>query len=89
MIHSMSGGVLSEYGSYTFAKVKFDGIDAPYWFIAEFDVQEGDPVLAPFGAAAMPRQATVIKVERNVSGQVAPVPVKRAKRLIGRAGGGL
>ena len=50
MIHSMSGGVLDEWGTYTFAKVVFDGGDGkPYWYVAEFEVDEGDKVLAPFG----------------------------------------
>lgn len=83
MIHSMSGGVLSEYGTYTFVKVRFDGDDRPYWYVSEFDVEEGERVLAPFGTGNG-KAATVIKVEHNVSGQVAPVPVKRVKRLISK-----
>ena len=79
MIHSMSGGVLSEYGSYTFVKLKFDGDDRPYWYVCEFEVEEGDRVSAPFGVAGLSKPATVIKVERGVSGQVAPIPIKRAK----------
>lgn len=78
----MSGGVLSEYGSYTFAKVKFDGAETPYWYVSDFDVQEGDRVSAPFGAGNLSKPATVVKVETNVSGQVAPVPIKRVKKLI-------
>lgn len=84
MIHSMGGGILSEYGSYTFAKVAFDDAaeKRPYWYVAEFDVQENDKVLAPFGAGGIGKPATVIKVEHNVSGQVSPVPIKRVKKLI-------
>lgn len=79
----MSGGVLSEYGSYTFVKVVYDddGEQRPYWFISEFEVREGDKVLAPFGIGGQ-KTATVVKVENNVSGQVAPIPVKRARKLI-------
>lgn len=86
MIHYMGGGVLSEYGSYTFVKAVFDADEQkrPYWFVAEFDVDEGDRVLAPYGAAGLGKPATVVKVERNVSGQVAPVPPKRARRLINK-----
>lgn len=80
MIHSMSGGVLDEYGVYTFAKVRIDGEERPYWFVCEFDAEEGDRVLAPMGGAGKP--ATVLRIENNVSGQVAPVPIKRAKALI-------
>lgn len=84
MIHSMSGGVLSEYDSYTFAKVCFDGEQQGYWYIADFDVSVGDRVSAPRFPSGSGAPATVIKIEPNVSGQVAPVPIKRAKRLIGR-----
>ena len=82
MIHSMSGGVLSDYGSYTFVKLKFDGDERPYWYICEFDVEDGDRVSAPFGVGGLSQPATVIKVERGVSAQVAPIPVKRAKRVL-------
>lgn len=82
MIHSMSGGVLSEYGTYTFVKVKPDDADTPYWYVCDFDVEEGDRVAAPFGAGGASRPATVLRVELNVSGQVAPIPVKRAKKLL-------
>ncbi len=84
MIHSMSGGIISDPGKYTFVKVKLDGEDTPYWYICDFDVEEGDRVKAPRGAAAIPTPATVIRVERNVSGQVTPIPVKRAKKLCGK-----
>ena len=84
MIHSMSGGVLSEYGTYTFAKVKFDGDERPYWYVSDFDVSEGDRVLAPFGAGGAVKEATVLRVEYNVSGQVAPIPIKRAKKLLSK-----
>ncbi|MDE7106950.1 MAG: hypothetical protein K2O39_01360 [Clostridiales bacterium] len=82
MIHSMSGGVLSEYGTYTFVKVKFDGDERPYWYVCDFDVQEGDMVSAPFGVSGLGKPAIVLRVEHNVSGQVAPVPIKRAKQLL-------
>ncbi|MCH5163128.1 MAG: hypothetical protein J1G38_06540 [Clostridiales bacterium] len=85
MIHSMSGGILSDYGTYTFVKVAFEGEPAPRWYISEFDVEEGDKVRAPFGRIDAERVGTVVKVERNVSGQVTPVPLKSAKRLIGKA----
>lgn len=82
MIHSMSGGVISELGAFTFVKVKFDGSDTPYWYICDFEVEEGDRVLAPFGAGGLGKSATVLRVENNVSSQVAPISVKRAKRLL-------
>lgn len=83
MIHSMSGGVLSEYGTYTFVKVKLDGDERPYWYVSDFDVAEGDRVLAPFGVGGQ-KAATVLRVEQNVSGQVSPIPIKRAKKLLSK-----
>ena len=82
MIHSMSGGVLSEYGTYTFVKVKFDDDERPYWYVCDFDVVEDDRVSAPFGAGNSGKPATVLRVEHNVSGQVSPIPIKRAKKLL-------
>ena len=83
MIHSLSGGVIKDYGSYTFVKVTFEGDERPYWYIADFSVEEGDKVTAPFGKFDTPREATVIKVERNVNGQVTPIPIRSAKKLFG------
>ena len=80
MIHSMGGGILSEYGTYTFAKVLLDGEEKPYWYVCDFEIAEGDRVVAPFGAAGRP--AIVLRVEHNVSGQVSPIPIKRAKKLL-------
>lgn len=82
MIHSMSGGKLSEYDSYTFVKLQFDGEQRPYWYICDIEVEEGDRVAAPFGVGGLSKPATVVHIERNVSGQVAPVPIKRAKRVL-------
>ena len=77
----MSGGVIKDVGSYTFVKVTFDdgGIA---WYISDFDVAEGDRVKAPRGVGNIGTSATVVKVEYNVNGQVTPVPLKRAKKLI-------
>ena len=86
MIHSMSGGVIKDTGSYTFVKILFDGEETPRWYISEFDLDEGDRVTAPdFNNRVAP--ATVVRVERNVSGQVTPVPVRRAKKIISKIAG--
>ena len=81
MIHSMSGGVIKDAGSYTFVKVRFDD-DGVAWYITDFDVTEGDRVKAPRGIQNVGTAATEVKVEYNVNGQVAPVPLKRVKKLI-------
>ncbi len=77
MIHSLSGGVISDNGYYTFAKVETDG--APWWYLAEEKVSVGDRVLVPVGGKL--REGVVLKVEENVSNQCAPVPMNRIKRI--------
>lgn len=80
MIHSLAGGVIRDCGSYVFVKVAFEGVVRPYWYICEYEVHEGDAVTAPVGGAVM--RGTVIRVEENVNGQVTPVPLRSAKRII-------
>lgn len=84
MIHSMSGGILKDPGSYTFVKIAFDDDPekTPYWYVSDFSVAAGDKVSAPRGRADMPARATVLRVEKNVSGQVTPVPLRSAKKLL-------
>lgn len=82
MIHSMSGGVIKDAGSYTFVKVRFDGEDAAFWYIADMPIAEGDRVKAPRGSLGAPFTGTVTRVEFGVSGQVTPVPLRSAKRII-------
>ena len=50
--------------------------------MTDFEVSEGDAVVAPFGGAV--KRATVIAVEQNVSGQVTPVPLRSVKKLIAK-----
>lgn len=82
MIHSMSGGVIKDAGSYTFVKVAFDGESVSYWYISEMEVSEGDMVKVPRGASGTPTVGTVVRVERGVNGQVTPIPLRSAKRVI-------
>lgn len=82
MIHSLSGGIIKDVESYTFVKVVFDGDPTPRWYISDFHVEEGDRVSAPTGKADMPKTGVAVKVENNVNGQVTPIPVRQAKKLI-------
>ena len=86
MIHSMSGGIIKDVGTYTFVKIVFDDDEnkTPYWYISDFAVEVGDSVSAPRGKADMVAIATVVKVETNVNGQVTPIPLRSAKKLIAR-----
>ncbi len=82
MIHSLSGGIIKDVGTYTFVKVVFDGDPVPKWYLSDFSVCEGDRVCAPVGKADMPKSGVAVKVENNVNGQVTPIPVRQAKKLI-------
>ncbi len=75
MIHSMSGGVLSDGELYTFAKV--DG-EAAGWYRSPVPVRAGDRVLVE---AAVPCEGVVLRVERCTA-QTAPVPAGRAKEIV-------
>lgn len=76
MIHSMSGGVLSDGSIYTFAKVRFDG--GVGWYLAPRGVKAGDRVLAPYRGE--PREGAVERTE-NCTAQTAPVPLSRAQQI--------
>ncbi len=81
MIHSMSGGIIKDVGSYTFVRVLVDGEEFPRWYITDiFDIEENDRVEVPYGSSAA--VGSVVRVEYNVSGQVTPVPIKSAKKII-------
>lgn len=81
MIHSMSGGIISDAGSYTFVKVAFDD-GGMFWYVTEEPAEEGDVVKVPRGMSNAATTGRVVRVERGVSGQVTPVPLKSAKRVI-------
>ena len=76
MIHSMSGGVLSDGGIYFFAKVRFE--DTVGWYLAPHGVKAGDRVLAPFRGES--REGTVERTE-VCTAQTAPVPIARANTI--------
>lgn len=85
MIHSLAGGVIKDLGIYDFAKVEFlEGENAGGigWYINPFiQLQVNDIVLVPFGVGSKLVRARVLKIERNVNEQVAPISVKRAREI--------
>ncbi len=82
MIHSLAGGVLADGEIYTFAKVR-TGEAAMWYLVPELVfVKEGDRVLVPEGY--LTREGVVEKLERCTR-QTAPVPVGRAKEIVGLA----
>ncbi|MCM1367683.1 MAG: hypothetical protein NC184_02585 [Roseburia sp.] len=82
MIHSMSGGLIRDFGSFVFVKVQADGEASPRWYISDIELEEGDRVCVPLGRTGATVCATVLRIEQNVSGQVTPVPLKSAKKII-------
>lgn len=82
MIHSLSGGVISEDEITNYAKVQFENGDI-YWYKTQMqDLNENDFVLVPFGNTNKPLKAKVIRLDKNISSKCAPVPAKRAKEII-------
>ncbi|MDE6557741.1 MAG: hypothetical protein K2K39_01400 [Clostridia bacterium] len=82
MIHSMSGGVISEYDNliYVFVEIE-DGIDkgVKRWYISPFImVKAGDKVEVEVGGKLSRGQ--VLRVE-NVTKQTAPFPVNRTREI--------
>ena len=83
MIHSLAGGVIRDMKICDFAKVELsNGMREVRWYINPFlQLKVGDKVLVPVGIKNDLVEAVVLKIERNVNEQVAPVPIKRAKEI--------
>ena len=79
MIHSLSGGILSENSLVDFAKV--ETTEGTFWFNSTgFKLNIGDNVLVPLNGNTL--QGKVIRVDKNLSPQVTPIPLKHAKKII-------
>ncbi len=77
MIHSLSGGIISEYDNLIYVFVEVAHTKA--WYISPFpQIKAGDGVLVPCGGSSLKGQ--VLRVE-NVTAQTAPWPVKRTKEV--------
>lgn len=80
MIHSMSGGVIREKKFCDFAKVRTE-TGEKFWFVSTiFDLKVGDWVVVPFGKDNI--KAQVLRIDKNVSEQMSPIPMKRAKEIL-------
>lgn len=77
MIHSLSGGVLSDKEVYAFAKVDVQG--TPAWYLAPQKADVGAKVIVPFGSGRA--QGEVVRVE-YCTRQTAPVSLSRAKSIL-------
>ena len=82
MIHSLSGGVLSENNIVDIAKVQFETGEI-YWYICNIEnIKVGQIVLVPFGKSDKPTKAKILRIDKNVSSQTSPVPFSRMKEII-------
>lgn len=83
MIHSLAGGKLREQQLFDFAKLEFENNPSQYfWYISEInDLRPNDYVLAPFGPLDELQKAKVVRVDKNILGTSAPLPVKRMKKI--------
>lgn len=84
MIHSLAGGFVRELDYADFAKVEITSGGSAgklFWYTFDiFDLKVGDRVEVPLLNAI--ESGVVVKLERNLNNQTAPVPLKRAKPII-------
>ncbi len=90
MIHSLAGGDIRELKVADFAKVeiieKGPLCGAKYWYIFDLlGLEIGDRVFVPVGVKNVKMLAKIERIDRFVNEQCAPVPFKRAKRIIEKA----
>lgn len=82
MIHSLSGGIVSETQYVDFAKVSIEG-EGIFWYISKIEnLQAGDRVIVPFGKNLKNVEGKVLRVDKNVSSQVSPIPFRHAKYIV-------
>ena len=79
MIHSTAGGTMREYKRYDYAKVEVEG--SMKFYLSPFkELKEGDIVLIEVENEI--KEGKVIRVDKNISEQNFPIPVKRLKKII-------
>ena len=85
MIHSLSGGSLQKVKYANFAKVEIlEGLQKgdKFWYVCCGGEQVGDEVVVPLGITNKAVSAKVLRIDKNVSSQVSPVPFSKAKQII-------
>ena len=80
VIHSLSGGIVKGAEYNDFAKVEIAG-EGAFWYIDSFGISVGDYVTVPLGKNLV--EGKVLRVDKHVSSQASPVPVKRARKIVG------
>lgn len=85
MIHSLAGGELGKTRYADFAKVEIltkPFVGDIYWYIACGSEKIEDIVIVPLGKNNVLVQGRVIRIDKNISSQVSPVPFSKAKKVI-------
>ena len=80
MIHSLSGGIMkgAEYNDFAKIEILEAGI---FWYIDPFGLSVGDCAIVPFGKKLV--EGKVLRVDKHVSSQASPIPMKCAKEIVG------
>lgn len=90
MIHSMAGGKLGNIEYNDFAKVRIlDGENQgqAFFFITKIlDLKVGDEVYVPLGLNNIKTLGKVERIDKHISSQCSPIPVKKAKLIISKKG---
>ncbi len=85
MIHSLAGGVIKDLSILDYAKViilEGENAGQTRWYAYDIiDLKINDIVLVPSGFVKT-EKAKVLKIERNLSAQTAPIPSKKVQYII-------
>ena len=86
MIHSLAGGELKQNKTYDFAKVVIlDGLhkNETFWYVCNLpNINEDDVVIVPVGKNNLLVKAKVIRIDKNISQQTAPIRINQAKEIL-------
>ena len=85
MIHSMAGGSLQNVSYNDYAKVKIltgSSANSIFWYLSTNGLKEGNIVKVTVGPNNIQEEAIVLRIDKNVSSQMSPVPYKRVKNII-------
>ena len=82
----MAGGVIKDVEYYDYAKVEIaqgENKGKLFWFVSDiFDLKVGDLVFVEIGGTK--EKATVVRIDKNISSRVAPIPSKHAKHILSK-----
>ena len=81
----MAGGRLQNVSYNDYAKVKIltgASANSIFWYLSINGLKEGNIVKVSVGPNNIQEEAIVLRIDKNVSSQMSPVPYKRAKNII-------